>query len=146
MHARAQIRTGIASLLTNLATTGPRIYPSRVFSLEESELPSLSVFTSTESVTRTTMGPPVRYHRDLTVIIEGHAIADELVDDVLDQISAEVETAMAGALIIDSRTLSTQLVSTESSLSGEGETQVGVVRLTFTIPYSTLETTPDSLG
>lgn len=144
-HARKQIRDAVSALLTGLSTTGQRVYPSRAFSLEESELPSISVFTANEAVTRTTMAP-IRYHRDLEVIIEGHAVADELVDDSLDQISAEVEVAMSGALVADGVTLSTQLLSTASSLSGEGESQVGVIRLTYTIPYSTLESTPESLG
>lgn len=146
MHARAQIRAAVAALLGELQATGRRVYPSRVWSVNDEELPSLSVFTTEEAVTKTTLSRPVRYHRDLTTVIEGHALADEQVDDVLDQIASEVETAMAAALVVDGRELSTQLTSTTFELSGDGETQIGLVRLQYTIGYSTLETTPDSLG
>lgn len=148
-HARKQIRAGVAALLANLATTGPRVYPSRVYSLDESELPSVSVFTidvgHDELVSKITLGAPPRFHRVCPLIIEGHALVDESVDDVLDQIALEVEVAMSAQLVIGTRTLYAQLQTTSKELIGDSESQIGIVRLLYQIPYVTAENTPDTL-
>lgn len=148
-HARKQIRDAIAQMVSNLPTTGDHVYPGRLYSLDDSELPSLSVFTideqTEEQVTRVTLGSPPKIHRDCPVIIEGHAKVDANIDDVLDQISLEVETAMAGVLQIGQRMLSTQLRTIGKSLLDDGEDQIGIVRLVYLIPYITAETTPHIL-
>jgi hypothetical protein len=151
-HARKQIRTAVASLVSGLSTTGSRVYPSRVYSLAEEDLPSLSVFTvdagNDEVVTRISMGSPgspPRFHRSCPLIIEGHALLGENVDDMLDQIALEVEVAMSAPLTIGSRTLPAQLQSTSKELIGDAEDQIGIVRLLYTVPYVTAENTPDVL-
>lgn len=151
-HARKQIRSAVTTMLTGLATTGSHVYPSRVYSLDDSELPSLSVFTvdagNEESVARVTLGSsgsPPRFHRVCPLIIEGHAKVSDDVDDVLDQISLEIEVAMSAPLTIGSRTLPAQLQSTSKELIGDSEDQIGIVRLLYTVPYVTAENTPDVL-
>jgi hypothetical protein len=151
-HARKQIRDGVVALVTDLVTTGRRVYPSRVYSLAEEDLPSLSVFTveagNDEAVTRITMGSPgqrPRFHRICPLLIEGHALVSDNVDDMLDQIALEVEVAMSAPLTIGSRTLPAQLQSTSKELIGDAEDQIGIVRLLYTVPYVTAENTPDVL-
>jgi hypothetical protein len=146
-HARKQIRDAVVALLVDLATTGRNVYPSRIYSLDESELPSLSVFTvdeqSDEVVTKATLGTPAKFHRVCPLIIEGHAMVDENIDDMLDQIALEVEVAMSAALVVGTRTLPAQLQSTGKTLLGDNEDQVGIVRLVYTVAYVTAENTPD---
>lgn len=146
-HARKQIRDAVVALLVDLQTTGRNVYPSRIYSLDESELPSLSVFTvddsSDEVVSKVTLGNPPRFHRLCPLVIEGHAMVGEDIDDVLDQIALEVEVAMSAPLTIGSRTLPAQLQSTGKTLLGDNEDQVGIVRLVYTVAYVTAENTPD---
>lgn len=146
-HARKQIRDAVAALLADLQTTGRNVYPSRIYSLDESELPSLSVFTvdegSDEVVTKVTLHKPAKLHRVCPLVIEGHAMVDENIDDVLDQIAQEVEVAMSAALVVGTRELPAQLQSTGKTLLGDNEDQVGIVRLVYTIPYVTAENRPD---
>lgn len=148
-HARKQIRLGVAALLAGLPTTGRNVYPSRVYSLDDTELPSVSVFTidvgHDEIVSKITLGTPARFHRVCPLIIEGHAQVDQNVDDVLDQIALEVEVAMSAQLVIGTRTLFGQLQTTSKELIGDSESQIGIVRLLYTIPYVTAENTPDTL-
>lgn len=148
-HARKQIRDAVVEMLADLQTTGRNVYPSRIYSLDESELPSLSVFTvdeqSDEVVTKVTLGRPAKLHRACPLVIEGHAMVDENIDDVLDQIALEVEVAMSAALVIGARELSAQLKSTGKTLLGDAEDQIGIVRLLYTVPYVTAENTPDIL-
>lgn len=146
-HARKQIRDAVVALLQDLDTTANRVYASRLYSLEESELPSVSVFTTDtgndEVVTRVTQNK--LFQRECPVVIEGHALADENVDDVLDQIALEVEVAMSAPIVVGSRTLPAQLKSTSKELIGDHEAQVGIVRLTYLATYVTSESTPDTL-
>lgn len=148
-HARKQIRDAVVALLEDLSTTGSRVFASRVYSLDEDELPSLSVFTvdsgADEVVTRITMGNPPKFHRVCPLVIEGHALVDENIDDTLDQISLEVEVAMSQPLTIGSRTLPAQLQSTGKDLIGDHESQIGILRMVYSIPYVTAENTPDTL-
>ena len=146
-HARKQIRDAVVALLADLATTGRNVYPSRTYSRDESELPSWSVFTIDESsdeiVTKVTLGNPPRFHRLCPLILEGHAVADEDIDDVLDQMALEAEVAMSAPLTIGTRTLSAQLQSTSKVTDGEGEDIFGHVRLVYDVAYVTAENTPD---
>jgi hypothetical protein len=149
-HARKQIRDAVVALVTDLATTGRNVFPSRVYSLADEELPSLSVFTidgnSDEVVTKVTLGNTGKFplfKRDCPLLIEGHAKISDDIDDVLDQISLEVEVAMSDPLTIGERTVPAQLRSTSKELSGEGEDQIGVVRLLYIVTYVTAENTPD---
>jgi hypothetical protein len=73
------------------------------------------------------------------------AVVDEDVDDVLDQISLEVEVAMSAALVVGSRTLPAQLQTTSKEMIGDHESQVGIVRLLYLVTYVTAENTPDIL-
>lgn len=148
-HARKQIRDAVANLVSGLTTTGARVFPSRVYSLDETELPSLSIFmidvSQDEVITRITVGTPPRFHRQCPLIIEGYAVMDDAVDDVLDQIAAEVETAMAAPLIVGSRTVPAQLQTTSKELIGDNEGQIGIVRLVYSVSYVTAENTPEIL-
>jgi hypothetical protein len=151
-HARKQIRDAVVALVTDLATTGRNVYPSRVYSLADEELPSVSVFTgdagNDEVVTKVTLGTSSKFplfKRDCPLLIEGHAKVSEDIDDVLDQIALEVEVAMSNPITIGDRIVPAQLRSTAKETSGEGEDQVGVVRLLYIVTYVTAENTPDVL-
>lgn len=148
MHARKQIRDAIVALLQDLASTERRVYSSRLYSLDEKELPSISVFaidaTNDEVVTRVTLGG--MFHRECPIVIEGHALVDDDIDDVLDQLSLEIEVAMSAPITIGSRTLPAQLRTTSKDLIGDHERQVGLVRLVYLVPYVTQESTPDVLA
>lgn len=151
MHVRAQIRKVIAELMRSTQTAGGNVFPSRMFSLDETELPSISVYTTDdaniETVQRTELTKlgPLMY-RLLPVIIEGHALMDERIDDILDDIAVEIEKAMAMPVMVAGKEISTQLISTQTTFSGEGDEQVGVLRLIYSVSYSAKETTPDSLS
>lgn len=148
-HARKQIRDAVVQLVTGLASTSSRVYPSRLYSMNENDLPSLSIYMAdrggAEVIERVTLSTPVRYHRRFAMVIEGHAMADDNIDDVLDQLALEIETAMAAPLVVGSRTLPASLQGTEKEMAGDQERQIGVVRLTYSVAYVTAENTPGVL-
>ena len=47
-HVRQQIRERVGTVLTGLTTTASRVFESRVYALQDSELPALLIYTKTE--------------------------------------------------------------------------------------------------
>lgn len=153
MHVRKAIRDAIAELMRGTVTAGGNVFPSRLFSLDEGQLPSISVFTTDESnaetITKVTLGSASRaamLARALPVIIEAHAVMDDDIDDTLDALAVEIETAMASPVTVAGREIPAQLVSTQTTFSADTDLQVGVLRLIYTATYSTREDAPDSLA
>jgi len=150
MHARESIRHAIAALMRGTSTAGANVFPSRLFSLDESQLPSISVFTTdesnTETVTKLTLSQPPLVQRDLPVLIEAHAVMDENVEQVLDNLAVEIEKAMAQQIAVDGKNIPARLVSTQTTFSGDSDRQVGVIRLIYAATYATRENTPDQLA
>lgn len=145
-HVRTEIRDAVSTLVTGLVTTGSRVNRSRVYSLDQDELPSLSVFINSEESTAASVNAPAMVRRSATLVIEGHALADLDIDKRLDDIAAEVEVAMSAAIVVQGRNLPAQLKSTEIQLTGEGEAMIGVIRLNYSIMYATPEDAPQSLS
>ena len=94
-HLRRQIREQVGTTLTGLSTTGSNVFQSRVYPMESAGLPGLCICTQNEDVSIDAMGATRKVGRDLELIVEGYATGSNL-DDTLDQIGKEVETALAG--------------------------------------------------
>ena len=150
MHVRKAIRDAIAELMRATATAGGNVFPSRLFSLDEDQLPSISVFTTDESnaetVTKATLKSPALLTRALPVVIEAHAVMDDNIDDTLDALAVEIEKAMANPVMVSGREIPAQLVSSQTTFSSDTDLQVGVIRLIYSATYSTREDAPDSLA
>lgn len=132
-HARQSIREAVATALTGLATTGSRVFQSRM--REQDTLPCLLVATNDESVSSNISGIQ---ERQLSISVTGVAKAASNVDDTLDTIASEVETAMqsAGTLggLVDAPPALTLL---STSFDDSLEQPVGEVSLTFGCTYFT---------
>ena len=138
-HVRKQIRDNVITTVTGLTTTSTRVYRSRVYPITSGKLPGLCVYTRSETVESGTMTRPRTKMRNLDVVIEGYALANSNLDDSLDQISLEVEEAMVADVTRGGKAKDTELIEVEIEQVGEGEIQAGVVRMTFSVQYSTIE-------
>jgi len=138
-HLRQLIRTNIVSAVTGLATTASRVYPSRIYPLEQGKLPGLCVYTSNESVEYATISLPRRQERRLQVTIEIYASATSSLDNTLDTSCKEIEEALYADLTRGGYAKDTRVVSFETEFDGEGEKPVGVGRLTVEVIYSNRE-------
>lgn len=92
-HARAQIRSALVSRLTGLATTAARVYASRFYVFDDATLPGLRIYADSEEKLDELMGG--RQMRRAQFIVEAVAKQNATLDDTLDQIALEVETAIA---------------------------------------------------
>ncbi|MDH5528386.1 MAG: hypothetical protein OEY97_13930, partial [Nitrospirota bacterium] len=96
-HVRTQIRIAVATALTGLPTTGPNVHPSRVWPLQEADLPALLVHAVSDPVDEEqhTLGRPRKLTRDLSLVVEARAAGTAGLDDTLDTIESEVIAALA---------------------------------------------------
>jgi hypothetical protein len=142
-HVRQQIREKIGTTLTGLTTTGSNIYQSRVYPLENINLPALIIYTKSETSEPIVIGTDRVMSRELSVIVEGYVKATSNFDDTIDTISKEVEEAIAADRTLDGLAKDCYLESTEIEYTGEGEKPLGYVSLTFITNYYVQETNPD---
>lgn len=135
-HVRKQIRDQVVTTLTGLTTTGSNIFASRVYSIEASTLPCLVVTTSSESISLEdgTLEYPERL---LSVEVKGKAKAISSLDDTLDTIAKEVETALRTDITVGGLAHGIDLSVTDVELTEEGNQPHGTITLNYIVQYRT---------
>lgn len=142
-HVRQQLRETAAALLTGLSLTGPRVFQSRAYPVQDGELPCLLVSTEEESVEYLSMSFPRRQSRRITLSVKVLAKSVIDVDDVLDAICLEAESVLLADPFLSGLAKDTQLRSTVTGFSSEGERPVGVAQMRFEVVIHTRENAPD---
>ena len=145
-HVRQQIREAFGTACSGLSTTGTNVFQTRVYPLETGALPGLCIYTTSESISDVVgeIGGAARLvSRALSVRVEGYARAALNLDDTLDTISAEVETAVANSSTIDGLITDMELSSTDVSFT-EGDREIGVITLDFAVVYTTAFNDPQT--
>jgi hypothetical protein len=135
-HNRKAIRDRIVTVCTGLTTTSTRVHKSRLYPLASGKLPALAIYALNESSEQATIGAS-KYHRLLDVAIDAMAEANANIDDTLDLICEEVETAIGADRTLNGLAKETILISTDIELSGDGEKPVGIARMIFRVTYRT---------
>ena len=137
-HIRTQIRNKVATALDRLTTTQRNVFKGRFYGLQSAKLPALLVYTSSESAEVTTMGTGRNSDRILTLVVEGYAKSNAVVEDTLDKIAVEVEEALANETL-DGLIRDIEYNGFELDANADPEQTVAVIRLTFSIEYSVAE-------
>lgn len=144
-HARQTIREQVGTTLTGLSTTGSNVFQSRVYPLQESNLPALLIYTKEESSEAVVMGSNRVIERELTLAVEAYVKTNTNSDDTIDTIAEEVETAIGADSTLNNKAKDVFLVSTDINYVGEGENPVAVATLNFLVSYCTDENDPSQL-
>ena len=132
-HARTQIRKKAAELLAPVAP----VHCTRVLPIEQASLPVLLVSTATEEIE----GQFGVLDRRLELIVEA-VTATQPVDDALDALIVEIESALTGDL--EGLVASCNPASIEVSASDEGNTLMGRARVIFSVVYRTAYADPET--
>lgn len=145
-HLRKSIRDAVVTALTGLATTGSSVYPTRTYPLDETKLPALCVYTISEDSAVDSMKVSTRgLARSLELAVEGMAVNNGGLDDALDQIALEVETAVAADPTFGGLCYDCSLSQTRVSVrGGESQKEIGSIILTFTLRYRTRASDPST--
>ena len=141
-HVRKQIRDAVVTTVTGLTTTTTNVFASRVYRVEDSKLPALLVYTNEEESEVLSMSRPQKIHRTVAVVVEGIAKATTALDDTLDTIAKEIETAIAADPTVGGLAKETVLTDIGVELTGDAQQPTGSIRLSFAVRYVTLETDP----
>jgi hypothetical protein len=137
-HPRKLIRHAVvARLQADIPTLAAKIFPNRITPLFQSALPCIVVYTLKEPA-EVCVESPREYRRDLQVIIEALATADNSLDDTLDDLCEQIENSIFkeetfGGLVTD-----TLLTESEVVLLGDGEKKIGAAQITLSMPYNTI--------
>ena len=142
-HLRQSIRERIGTLVTGLSTTGSNVFQSRVYPVEDGSLPCLLVYTTSEESEVTEIASPRPMTRFLNVIVQG-VVGATMPDDTLDDISKEVEVALAGDVTINSLANNSFLSSTSIEFNSDGAKPIGTVMLNYIVEYRNLDNNPES--
>lgn len=138
-HLREQIRDRVVTDLTGLTTTGSRVFRSRIYPLETNDLPGLCIFTKSETTDYDTITLPRSTSRILEIGVEAYVKATADYDNTLDDISVEVEEALAGDVTLNNLVKDSKITSFESEYSGDGEQPVAIGRFTIEALYRVKE-------
>ena len=139
-HVRKQIRDYIAALLEDLTTTETRVFTNRVRAMKKKDLPGLIIYTVEEDSDPGAVGGHL--NRTLDLAVEAYVKTSETIDDDLDTIAAEVETAIASDPTLGGLAQDVLYASSELFLDGEGDKKTGVIRMIFQVGYRTAKTDP----
>jgi len=134
-HLRKRIRDAVVTALTGLASTGPRVYPTRVYPIQPGALPALCVYTLSEASEVHSMGPDRALLRQLDLVVQAVAKVNDTLDDTLDQICLEVEGAIGTAPTLGGLCYDCTLASTRITVEGEGEKETGSAVMVFSLRY-----------
>jgi len=143
-HVRQQIREAAATVVGNLTTTGTRVHQSRMRAREAAALPCLLVETHSEQVADANVGE--LQERELELTIRGFAKATADLDDTLDDIALEVETAMAGSPTLGGKCTGQELRGIRVVFDDDTDKPVGSIALDYRITYFTQAGTPGTLA
>ena len=141
-HLRTQIRSALVTALTT--PSGPRVFKSRIYPLEQDSLPALLIYSNNESAEATGRCVPRVVKKSYLVDVVAVARATADLDDVLDAICEGVEIALAApcAALDAVATAGMALLRTTLEFDGGAEQPVGRARMTYRIDYMAPENEP----
>ena len=144
-HLRTTIRDAVTTTVTNLTTTGTRVYKSRNLPLSAAEFPCLCVYARAdvpEYADAVFTGGKVWPVRNLEMHVQGYVKDSDtsVIHTTLELIAEQVETAIfttipTGAYGV---TLGEQTIQIEDS----GDETLGTIDMVFTIIYRAAEGAP----
>ena len=140
MHVRNALRDAAVTACTGLTTTGTNVYSSRVFALPQAKLPCWMIYTNNEDIELATTSGLQR--RVVDLVFEGVARATANIDDTLDTMLEELETAVTLSDFTQAKSLN--LIGVEVEFSDEGDAPFGSITATYQIEYFTNEGAPST--
>lgn len=141
MHERKAIRDAVIAQLTGAPGTwataaGPRVTSSRMAPQRLAELPAVSVYTGEEAIDPKSAGTaPRELTRRLVLVVEGWVKASDPIDDVLDALALELETAMDADQFLGNTCGFSILDSTSMGIKVDGDRPLGCVHLEYAVTY-----------
>lgn len=135
-HKRTLIRAAVKALLAGNTDAGNNVFTSRKTNYLVSELPAINIRLGDEEATPRDIRGLI-FVRNVALLIEIKASDMTTLDDTLDNIAEEVETALNADKSLGGLVHGTIYRSTsEVEIDEDGNKPIGSITLTFNIQYS----------
>lgn len=134
-HPRKLMRDAVVAHLVGKTAADGRVTTSREIAWRSIELPSIAVYTKTETSEAASIDRDL--HRVAKLVILVVSELTEFLDDDLDERALEVETAMKQIPTLNGLAEDSVLVGTVIEIGEEQRRAVGAVELTFDVEYYT---------
>lgn len=141
-HARTQIRDRFISTIGALSTLSGRVYASKTSRTNDEDLPIVVVYARSETSVADSFGADDPITRTLTVTVDIHATAPDYPDDVINDISMEIENAVTGDSYLAGETVLANLEGFEIIATPEARRPIGLGRIRYTVDYMTARSDP----
>jgi hypothetical protein len=138
VHKRQAIRDRIVEALKGQTCAHEKVFSNRGRSFFQNELPSITVYTESES--SEILNPPhASLKRTMRLVVEAAAVQKSHIDNELDELCAEIEAVLKPATrpIFEGLVQTMILSGTEIGLAEKGDSMLGSARLTFDVEYDT---------
>lgn len=144
-HYREQIRKAVVTAVTGLTTTGANVKDSPVFPLPDNTPPTICVYARTSTADYADGQLDCAPMREVQVVIEGYAKANNSLADTLDDICSEVETAIfSNASLIALCPGGILLGEQNIDINAEGDEPLGKIEMNYLFYYHGREGEPES--
>jgi len=145
-HVCNQIKKAVTTLVTGLTTTGANVFEQRFRTVQQSELPCLLVFTTSENIEleEGTLDAPMRI---MNLRVQGNVQATSSLDDTLDTILKEVEVALGADITIGGLAIGLDMAGWDKpEPDDDGEKPVGKININYLIQYRTPFGAPETVA
>ena len=139
-HLSEQIVVAAKAALISLATTGARVFDSRVYPVKDTDCPCLLVDQGEESSSFDELGFSRSVKRSMQLLVVAKVEQNTSYRTLVNTIRKEVEVALAAGLAGAKWVLP---ASCEIELSGEAEKPIASATMTFDCVYITALGAPD---
>lgn len=139
-HPRQEIREAIAERLKESNTSAnENVFTNRTKPLFNQDLPAILVYANSEQIKKTQWDTDGfgALDRELEVFIEAIDTGKENLDNELDKLALQIETALDGWEIPNKKSAILKFKGTDTDFSIEGKSVYGAIRLAFTVNYMT---------
>jgi hypothetical protein len=144
LHINKQIRDAATALLTGLAGTGANVFSSRVYPLQDAELPALRIYTAESDITPMTMGGAARIEsRSIMLRVEICGKTTANYDDAADASAVLIEKAVANSGALSGLCKFVHLSRIEVEHDASADQVVTITRLIFECIAHTAANAPD---
>lgn len=141
-HERQDIRNqAVTQLIAGNTGAAGRVFKTRMSPIKEgAELPAISVYTLDEDVDSSSADTaPRRLIRNLDLVIDAwvQVPADGSIDDAVDDLALQIETAMDADIYLGKTARFSFLSRTEIAVSVDGDKISGCAHMTYSVEYRT---------
>lgn len=140
-HVRRQIREAVETALDGLPS-GAHVVKPRGHAVPRVRLPAVRVVALEEAAEPDVMGDGGTLARRVTVTVQALAEGGDDLENVLDDLAGEVETAVSADPTLGGLAEDSWLAATEAAPGEPGERRTGSIELAFAVLYRTARGAP----